>query len=416
MTDTTTPREVRVIGIGAGSPRHLTLEAIDAMREVDVFLVADKGDEKRELVEVREALCRTHLAEGSYRFVALPDPRRGPDAERDARQYTDGVLDWHDARAHAWGEVIDALEPGIVVGFLVWGDPAFYDSTIRVVERMRATRDFDVHVVPGISAFQALAAEHGIVLHEIGKPIHITTGRRLEADWSPDAAFVVMLDGSLHCAALREKAPDLVLHWGAYLGLPQQELRSGRLDAVIDDIVDLRARLRAEHGWADLIGASRCRALTPAEAADVVAGLGPDPLSDDDPAPFYDLARRTRRPIGVVLMDQAAVSGIGNIFRAEALFRAGIDPWRPAREVSASDLAFLWADNAALMREGVRLGRIVTTRPEHRPGIPAESAWPEHANYVYQRQGLACLVCGRETIVVEEMAARKLYRCLTCQS
>ena len=177
----------------------------------------------------------------------------------------------------------------------------------------------------------------------------------------------------------------------------------------------VRLRLRAEHGWADLIGASRCRALTPAEAADVVAGLGPDPLSDDDPAPFYDLARRTRRPIGVVLMDQAAVSGIGNIFRAEALFRAGIDPWRPAREVSASDLAFLWADNAALMREGVRLGRIVTTRPEHRPGIPAESAWPEHANYVYQRQGLACLVCGRETIVVEEMAARKLYRCLTCQ-
>ncbi|MFC4485876.1 hypothetical protein ACFO6P_28220, partial [Cupriavidus campinensis] len=79
---------------------------------------------------------------------------------------------------------------------------------------------------------------------------------------------------------------------------------------------------------------------------------------------------------------------------ALALFRAGIDPWRPAREVSASDLAFLWADNAALMREGVRLGRIVTTRPEHRPGIPAESAWPEHANYVYQRQGLACLAQG----------------------
>ena len=178
----------------------------------------------------------------------------------------------------------------------------------------------------------------------------------------------------------------------------------------------VRLRLRAEHGWADLIGASRCRALTPAEAADVVAGLGPDPLNDDDPAPFYDLARRTRRPIGVVLMDQAAVSGIGNIFRAEALFRAGIDPWRPAREVSAPDLESLWADNAALMREGVRLGRIVTTRPEHRPGIPAEAAWPEHANYVYQRQGLACLVCGRETIVVEEMAARKLYRCLTCQS
>lgn len=244
-----TGRRVNVIGIGAGAPDHLTLGAIAAMREVDVFLVAGKGEDRAQLVAVREELCRRHLEPGSYRFVTLPDPERGPDAQRDGGQYRRGVDDWHEARAQLWGETIDALDPEVSVGFLVWGDPAFYDSTIRVVERMRATRDFDVHVVPGISAFQALAAEHGIVLHEIGKPIHITTGRRLEAAWSPDAAFVVMLDGSLHCTALRERAPDLVLHWGAYLGLPQQELRSGPLDEVIDDIVDLRARLRAEHGW-----------------------------------------------------------------------------------------------------------------------------------------------------------------------
>ncbi|MCD0178555.1 Fpg/Nei family DNA glycosylase [Micrococcus luteus] len=176
-----------------------------------------------------------------------------------------------------------------------------------------------------------------------------------------------------------------------------------------------RLRVRAEHGWADLIGASRCRVLTPDEAGAVVGSLGPDPLNDDDPGPFLAAAARTRRPIGVVLMDQSAVGGIGNIYRAEALFRAGLDPWRPARDVPEDVLATLWEDNAALMREGVRLGRIITTCPEHRPGVPAEEAWPEHANYVYQRQGRPCLVCGREAIVVEEMAARKLYRCLVCQ-
>lgn len=242
-------RRVHVVGIGAGAPGHLTLGAVDAMRDVDVFLVADKGDAKAQLVAAREELCRAHLDEDTYRFVTLPDAKRGPDAERTADEYERGVTDWHDARAQAWGMAIDELDPDESVGFLVWGDPAFYDSTLRIVERLAATRDLAVNVVPGISAFQALAAEHGIVLHEIGRPIHITTGRRLEQEWSPDATTVVMLDGSLHCTALRERAPDVMLHWGAYLGLPQQELRSGPLGEVIDELVELRARLRAEHGW-----------------------------------------------------------------------------------------------------------------------------------------------------------------------
>lgn len=244
-----TTRRVHVIGIGAGAPGHLTLDAIAAMREVDVFLVADKGEDKAQLVEVRERLCRAHLTDGGYRFVALPDPERGPDAERSSTQYAQGVGAWHAARAEAWGTAMDALDPAASVGFLVWGDPAFYDSTLRIVKQMARTRDLDVNVVPGISAFQALAAEHGIVLHEIGRPIHITTGRRLVDEWTPGATFVVMLDGSMHARELRERAPDLIIHWGAYLGLPQQELRSGPLDVVIDEIVERRAQLRSEHGW-----------------------------------------------------------------------------------------------------------------------------------------------------------------------
>lgn len=253
MSPHVAPRQVKVIGIGAGSPGHLTQEAIAALRSVDVFLVADKGAAKDELVSVRRALCAQFVdgTEGEdYRFVTVTDPVRGPDAERDDTAYRSGVADWHAARADRYADVIADLPDDAVVGFLVWGDPAFYDSTIRVVDAIGERLPIDMHVVPGISAFQALAAAHGIVLHAVGQPVHITTGRRLAAEWSPAlGSVVVMLDGHLACQALVERAPDLVIHWGAYLGLPQQTLRSGRLADVIDDLIALRAELRAEHGW-----------------------------------------------------------------------------------------------------------------------------------------------------------------------
>lgn len=253
LSDESTTRAVKVIGIGAGSPGHLTQEAIAALRSVDVFLVADKGAVKDELVAVRRAICEEFIegVEGEdYRFMRVTDPARGPDAERDDTAYRTGVRDWHAARADRYAEVIVALPPEAVVGFLVWGDPAFYDSTIRVVDAIGERLPIAKHVVPGISAFQALAAAHGIVLHAVGQPVHITTGRRLVAEWSPDlGSVVVMLDGHLACQGLIEQAPDLVIHWGAYLGLPQQTLISGRLAEVIDDLVALRGELRAEHGW-----------------------------------------------------------------------------------------------------------------------------------------------------------------------
>ncbi len=253
MSPHVAPRQVKVIGIGAGSPGHLTQEAIAALRSVDVFLIADKGAAKDELVSVRRAICAQFIdgTEGEdYRFVTVTDPVRGPDAERDDTAYRSGVADWHAARADRYADVIADLPVDVVVGFLVWGDPAFYDSTIRVVDAIGERLPIDTHVVPGISAFQALAAAHGIVLHAVGQPVHITTGRRLAAEWSPAlGSVVVMLDGHLACQALVERAPDLVIHWGAYLGLPQQTLRSGRLADVIDDLIALRAELRAEHGW-----------------------------------------------------------------------------------------------------------------------------------------------------------------------
>ena len=241
---------VNIIGIGAGSPGHLTLQAIEAMREVDVFLVADKGEAKSDLVEARRALCEAHLEPGSYRFLAVPDPERGPDAERDKAAYEQGVSDWHAARARGYAEVMAGLPEATVAGFLVWGDPAFYDSTIRIVERIGEYLPVTPRVVPGISAFQVLAAEHGIVLHEVGGPVHITTGRRLLDEWRPELGMtIVMLDGHLRVRELASRAPDAMFYWGAYLGLPQQVLRSGPLASVIDEVVALRAELRAAHGW-----------------------------------------------------------------------------------------------------------------------------------------------------------------------
>lgn len=248
---THSPRRIHIIGIGAGSPEHVTAEAAAALAEVDVFLVADKGDAKDELVALRRAICERFIPAGrGYRFVTVPDPKRGPDAERDRAAYEKGVADWHRARVDAYVEILDGLEADDVVGFLVWGDAAFYDSTIRIVDQIGERRPVATRVVPGISAFQALAAAHGIVLHDVGRPVHITTGRRLVDEWSPDlGTVVVMLDGGLACQGLVERAPDLVIHWGAYVGMPQQELRSGRLTDLVDELVALRARLREEHGW-----------------------------------------------------------------------------------------------------------------------------------------------------------------------
>jgi precorrin-6A synthase len=133
----------------------------------------------------------------------------------------------------------------------VWGDPAFYDSTIRVVESITDLGvDLELSVIPGISSIQLLAARHKIILNRVGQPIHVTTGRRLLAEYSPALGdVVVMLDGDLTCAALAGRFADLMIYWGAQLGLDDEALVSGRLSEVIDDIRTRRAAIRTARGW-----------------------------------------------------------------------------------------------------------------------------------------------------------------------
>ena len=134
------------------------------------------------------------------------------------------------------------MPDGGTVGFLAWGDPALYDSTIRIVESVADLGvDLELTVVPGISSVQLLAARHRIVLNRVGQPVHLTTGRRLVEEYSPALGdVVVMLDGDLACAGLVDQHPDLTIYWGAQLGLPDEALVAGRLAEVIAEIADVR--------------------------------------------------------------------------------------------------------------------------------------------------------------------------------
>ena len=245
-------RHLYVIGIGAGDPEQITVQAISALNRVDVFFVADKGPSKDDLVALRTEICRRYLTEKPYRIVEVQDPERDR-TQRVATEpgYQAAVVDWHERRAVAYEQAMLAeLAPGQNPGFLVWGDPALYDSTIRIVERLsaRGALDFDYTVIPAISSVQALAAAHRLVLNRIGEPIHITTGRRLR-DGLPAGLdnVVVMLDGELVCRTFTE--PGLEIYWGAYLGTPDELLVAGPLAEVIGEIERVRSAARARRGW-----------------------------------------------------------------------------------------------------------------------------------------------------------------------
>lgn len=176
----------------------------------------------------------------------------------------------------------------------------------------------------------------------------------------------------------------------------------------------LRLRMTAGDYWLDLRGPTACEVVTPFERDAVFARLGPDPLRKDaKPIRVWERISRSRAPIGQLLMDQSVVAGIGNVYRAELLFRAGVSPFRPGREVERETCDALWDDIRALMRSGVRAGRIVTTLPEDRERRSGRAGrWDAH--YVYRRAELPCRRCGTE-VRTQVMAGRNLFWCPTCQ-
>ncbi|MEU3459972.1 DNA-formamidopyrimidine glycosylase family protein [Streptomyces sp. NPDC006733] len=180
----------------------------------------------------------------------------------------------------------------------------------------------------------------------------------------------------------------------------------------------VRLRLAVPDAYADLRGPTTCALITDGEKQAIHDRLGPDPLRPaDDPAAAWQRISRSRTTIAALLMDQKVVAGVGNVYRAEVLFRHGVDPYLPGRDLTRARWDAIWADLVALMREGVRNNRIDTVRPEHEPeamGRPPRRDDHGGEVYVYRRTGQPCLVCAEE-IRTAGLAARNLFWCPRCQ-
>jgi precorrin-6A synthase len=237
-------RRLLVIGIGAGDPSQITIEAVNALNAADVLFEIDRGAD--DLTRARQEICERYVTT-EPRVVVLQEPKR----DRTATAYAEAVRDWRSGRAGVWERAIGELGEEQTGAFLVWGDPSLYDSTIAVLDeiarsgRLAFTRD----VIPGISSVHALTARFGIPLNRVGGAVQITTGRRLAEHGWPDGVddVVVMLDGK--CAFRHLVGAPLDIYWSAYLGTPDELLISGPLADVAGEIERVRADARARKGW-----------------------------------------------------------------------------------------------------------------------------------------------------------------------
>ena len=235
--------DLTLIGIGTGNPDHLTFQAAQAIQNADLILIPRKGWDKSDLADLRLAICDRVLTDKRPRIVEFDLPRRNTDAA-----YLDGVDDWHDAIAVAWQAAVQSNMPDAQnVALLIWGDPSLYDSSLRIAARL--TPKPKLTVIPGITSLQALTAAHAIPINDIGAPFLVTTGRQLRDKGWPEGVetIAIMLDGS--CAFTTLNPEQYNIWWGAYVAMPNQILVQGRLCDVADEIIQTRARARADHGW-----------------------------------------------------------------------------------------------------------------------------------------------------------------------
>jgi endonuclease-8 len=271
----------------------------------------------------------------------------------------------------------------------------------------------------------------GHTIHRLAR----TQGRRFAGHevtvWSPQGRFTegaALVDGRVLRATdahgkhlFHVYSDDLVVHvhLGLYGKFTQKKIPD---DGVPEPWGQVRMRLVGPTHWADLRGAIACEVLTESEVDTLRGRLGADPLRPDaDPETAWRRVSRSRAPVATLLMDQSVIAGVGNVYRAEVLFRHGLDPLLPGKELGRERWEALWADLVDLLRDGVRRGAIDTVRPEHLDGLCTHGPDEPHGRgcgrhvYVYRRTGEPCLLCGTE-VVRRTHAARNLFWCPVCQS
>lgn len=240
-------KKILIIGIGAGNPEYLTIQAVNALNQVDVFFILDKGAAKEKLVAFRHELCERYIQDRNYRFVDASSP----EWERGSADYGATITDLNRDKQAVFERLIgEGMADGECGAFLVWGDPTLYDSTIRIIEAIvrGGGHAIDYEVIPGITAAQALAAKHKTTLNRIGEAIEITTGRRI-AEGFPNnvGSVIVMLDAGNGFTQFADQ--DIDIFWGAYIGTPDEILIAGKLKDVAGDIERVRAEARRANGW-----------------------------------------------------------------------------------------------------------------------------------------------------------------------
>ncbi len=265
----------------------------------------------------------------------------------------------------------------------------------------------------------------GHTIHRLAGEFWERFGDRPVAASSPQGRFAdgaALIDG-LRLTAAEAHGKHLLLRFGAdrwlhvHLGIYGTVTQGPPPEPPIRG--EVRLRLTGPAGFADLRGPNACELLDPIEKKTLHSRLGADPLRpDSDPGAAWRRISRSRTSIGALLMDQAVVAGPGNIYRAEVLFRQGIDPGRPGKDLTEAEWTAIWNDLRELMAEGVRSGRIDTVRPEHTPeamGRPPRVDDHGGEVYVYRRAGLPCLLCDTE-VRTARLVARNLFWCPSCQS
>lgn len=239
-------KQLLIIGIGAGDPEYLTVQAINAMNRADVFFLMDKGASKDKLIQLRRDILQRYVSRSDYRIVEADSPERLREGD-----YAGQVRDLNLAKQRVFERLIeDEVKDGQCGAFLVWGDPSLYDSTLRILDAiLREGRvAFDYQVIPGITSVQALAARHRVPLNAIGQSVQITTGRRLAEGFPQNAeSVVVMLDAEDTYRQLDDS--ELEIYWGAYVGTPDEILLGGRLVEVGETIQRTRQEAREANGW-----------------------------------------------------------------------------------------------------------------------------------------------------------------------
>ncbi len=263
----------------------------------------------------------------------------------------------------------------------------------------------------------------GHTLHRLATELLAAFGGRAVSSSSPQGRFTAgsaRVDGRLLTCAeawgkhLLVAFDGLVEQVHVHLGLYGSWL-FGPERPVVGQV---RWRLSADARTADLRGPTACELLDPGSIAALLARLGPDPLRlDAEPGRAWQRISASRTPVAALLMDQRVLAGVGNVYRAELLFRHRLDPNTPGRELDPVVWSAMWADLVALMRSGERSGRIDTVRPEHEPeAMGREPRVDDHGGevYVYRRTDLPCLVCGTP-VQRSVLAGRNLFWCPTCQ-